>query len=427
MQAILVTIGDEILIGRTVDTNSAWMAERLNAIGISVLEILSISDTADAICRAAELSLGRADLVLLTGGLGPTKDDITKATLADYFGMDLVEHDEVRANIIRLFEKWGRPVPELSNSVAKVPEGSRVFINDRGTAAGMWFEQEGKVLISMPGVPHEMKHLLGDKIMPAIQERFPGPALYHRHLMTSGIGESRIAGLVEDLEDSLPPHIKLAYLPSSGAVKLRLTGRGQSQESLVSEVDAWLNRFEERVAKYVYGHDDKSLPEAVLDKLRIMGLSLGIAESCTGGKIAARVVAVPGCSDVFMGGTVAYSNDAKVELLGVDREELETKGAVSTSTVHQMLDGAIKAFNTDCAIATSGIAGPGGGLPSKPVGTVYIGVMSPQGRLVKRFNFPGNREINMELTTVVAFTLLYRLLAGSLELEREDKNLVADA
>ena len=412
MQAILLTIGDEILIGKTVDTNSAWMAAALNVLGVNVREILSVADSTEAITEAVQSSLERANLVLVTGGLGPTRDDITKKTLAQYFGMSLVEHQGVWEEIERLFKKWGRPVTSLSRDVALVPDGCKVMVNRRGTAPAMWFEQDGKVLVSMPGVPHEMKHLMTAHVLPAIRERYALPPVQHRHLLTAGIGESKIAERIVDLEDALPPYIKLAYLPTIGMVKLRLTGRGEDQAALGTEIQAWLEKFEARLPNYVYGYDDSSLEVAVVERLASKGWQLAAAESCTGGKISSRITRVPGCSQWFRGGVTAYSYEAKSALLGVSNQTLITFGAVSTETVREMLAGTLRVFDADVAVAVSGIAGPDGGTPDKPVGTVYIGVATKGGYLVKRVEFPGDRTVNIELSTVTAMNMVRRLLDG---------------
>ncbi len=412
MHAILLTIGDELLIGRTVDTNSAWMAAQLNAHGIAVREIVSIADTREAITEAVDRALERAELVLVTGGLGPTKDDVTKKTLADYFGMELVEHPEVMAAIERLFAHWGKPVSAMSRAVAQVPEGCTVLMNERGTAAGMWFERDGRVLVSMPGVPFEMKHIMLERVLPRLSQQFVTIPLIHRHLMTAGVGETRLAEEIADLEEALPPHIKLAYLPDVGAVKLRLSGTGPD---VAEELDRHFAAFKERVGRFAYGEDNETLEAAVIRLLREKGWQLGVAESCTGGRIASRIVEVPGCSTVFRGGLAAYSYEAKTWMLGVQADTLAKHGAVSTATVKEMLAGALRVFEADAVIAVSGIAGPGGGLPDKPVGTVYIGVAHKGGWYLHKFHFPGDREGNIELSTVTGLNLMRLLLQGQLE------------
>ncbi|MFT7589019.1 MAG: nicotinamide-nucleotide amidase [Limisphaerales bacterium] len=412
MEAVLITIGDEILIGRTIDTNSAWMGSKLSEIGVNVLEIVSISDSRQAILDAVDQSLKKADLVLVTGGLGPTRDDITKKTLADYYDLSLVSDPGVQSNLERLFKKWGREIPELSKSMALVPEGCKVLINDVGTAAGMWFDRDQKVLVSMPGVPHEMKDMMRRKVLPLLQTQFKTPFITHRHIMTAGIGESRLAAKIEDLEDTLPAHVKLAYLPTTGMVKMRLSGTGENQEAIKKDVDDWTDKIATRLEKYVYGFDEMSLSGSIVEILKARNIQLGLAESCTGGLIASKIVQVPGCSKWFRGGLAAYSYEAKESLLGVSRETLNTQGAVSEECINEMLDGALKVFNADCAIAVSGIAGPDGGTESKPVGTVYIGVEVPGTRYIHRFTFPGNREMNINLSAAVGLNLLSRLLRG---------------
>jgi nicotinamide-nucleotide amidase len=416
MQAILITIGDELLYGKTVDTNATWMAAQLSEIGIVVREKLTISDKMDVIQESVKRSLERADLILMTGGLGPTRDDVTKKALSDYFGTELEDHPEVRANLERLFRKWGREVPDASQHMSLVPRDARIFVNSVGTAAGMWFEQDRRVVISMPGVPHEMKHLMQNHILEALIQHFDRPQVLHRHIMTVGIGESRLAEKIVDLEDALPDHIRLAYLPSTGAVKLRLSASQDISAGLDSELESWVQQFSNRIGKHIYGYDGITLAEALLQRMQKANLSLGISESCTGGRIAARMVRVPGVSAYFHGGVVAYSYEAKEDLLGVPMDLLNEHGAVSTACVDKMLDGTLARFKCDLAVATSGIAGPGGGTPEKPVGTVYIGVHGPMGRKIKRFQFPGNREINTELTVIGALASLIRMLDGNLEL-----------
>jgi len=415
MEAILLTIGDEILIGRTVDTNSAWMAAELNVLGLAVREVVSVADERAAIEEAVARSLERAELVLVTGGLGPTRDDITKKTLADFFNMALVEHAGVLQEVERLLTKWGRPLNLLNRQVALMPEGATILLNHRGTAPAMWFERGGRVLVSMPGVPHEMKHLMTEKVLPALRKRFELPPVQHRHLLTAGIGESQIAEKVADLEEALPPHIKLAYLPSLGQVKLRLTGKGADAEALGAELQHWLDSFRGRIAEYVYGLDDSSLEEGVLERLASRGWQLGLAESCTGGRIASRLTRIPGASAWLRGGVTAYSYEAKSALLGVHPETLEKHGAVSAETVQEMLSGALQVFDADIAVAVSGIAGPGGGTPEKPVGTVYLGVATREGAVhIKRVQFPGDRAANIEWSTVAALNMLRRMMDGQL-------------
>ena len=414
MHAYIVTIGDELLIGKTVDSNSAWIARELNQIGIQVREILTVSDEADHIEAALDVAILQGDIVFVTGGLGPTKDDLTKYTLAKYFNTELVLNEEVHKNLVKLFEERGYRIPEMSKKMAMVPEDCKVFINQVGTAAGMWFEIEGVVVVSMPGVPHEMKRMMSRQILPAIHEQFDTPNIYHRQVMTAGIGESRIAEKISDIEDSLPPHVKLAYLPDMGTVKLRLSAHGEDEATLKQDVDELADQIAKRIPQYVYGFDGISLEAAIGDLMRSRKYSLGLAESCTGGKIAKRIVSVPGASEYFQGGIVAYSYEMKEKVLGVKKETLDTYGAVSEECISEMLDGALKALDVDCAIAVSGIAGPGGGTPDKPVGTVYVGVATAEDQYIRRYSFPGNREINTELSSVMGMQMLKRFMLGQL-------------
>ena len=360
MFAEIITIGDELLIGQVVDTNSAWMGQELNKIGIEVLRIVSIRDREKEILEAIDNAMERVNIVLVTGGLGPTKDDITKQTLCKYFHTELVFSEEVFENVKRVLA--GKiPMNALNKSQAMVPKDCTVINNPVGSASVSWFERDGKVLVSMPGVPQEMTAVMTESVLPKLHERFQTDVIMHQTFLVQHYPESVLAEKLEPWESALPECIKLAYLPKLGIIRLRLTGRGQNRE----EVKVLLER--EKVTL------EKILGEDIFGELlKKKKLTVSTAESCTGGSIAARLTSIAGSSEYFNGSVVAYSNEVKMGLLHVSSETLEQHGAVSEETVIEMVKGAMKALKTDCAVATSGIAGPGGGTPEKPVGTVWI-------------------------------------------------------
>lgn len=396
MHLELVTIGDEILIGQTVDTNSAWMGKQLNAVGISVRQITSIADTREAILTTLAEVGARADVVLMTGGLGPTRDDITKTTLCEYFDTYLVMHDDIRQRIEDWFNRRGVPVLDVNRKQAELPVGCTVLENLRGTAQGMWFEKDGTIYVSMPGVPYEMQGIVENHVIPMLIERFDRPHIEHFTIMTSGIGESLLADKVKDWEDSLEADgIHIAYLPSPGVVKVRLTAEGADREAIRTVVRKKAIEFEDLAGEHVFGYDDVPLEKAVGDLLADRGLTIATAESCTGGRIAAALSTYPGSSAFFKGSVVAYANEVKTALLGVTESMLAQYGAVSEPVVRQMALAIQTATGADFAIATSGVAGPDGGSTDKPVGTVWIALATPNGITAKRHNFGADRERNI--------------------------------
>ncbi|SFH02539.1 competence/damage-inducible protein A [Pedobacter insulae] len=410
MLAEIITIGDEILIGQIVDTNSAWMAKELNKIGLAVKQITSVSDNAAHIVSTLNEAQKRADIILITGGLGPTKDDITKLTLSKYFNMPLRQDKVTLDHITSIFARLNRPMIESNIRQADVPDGCTVIQNANGTAPCMWFEHQGKIIVSMPGVPFEMMYLMEEEIIPRIKTAFKLPVIIHQTMLTAGLGESFLAQEIADIEDSIPSHIKLAYLPKLGQVRLRLSASGSDEELLKNEVSAITEQIVARISKYVVVADDLTLEKAILDKMKAMDLTLSTAESCTGGYISHLITQHAGSSAVFAGGAVVYSYDLKESILGVNHKTLNDFGAVSEQTVREMVQGAILHFKTDCAIAVSGIAGPDGGMPDKPVGTVWIAVAHKQQVVAKVFNFGGKRVQNIERSATAAFTLLLNLL-----------------
>jgi nicotinamide-nucleotide amidase len=410
MLAEIITIGDEILIGQIVDTNSAWMAKQLNLIGVSVKQITSVSDDENHIIDALKLAENRADIILITGGLGPTKDDITKKTLAKYFGMGFRRDEGALEMVRQIFEKYNRPLLDVNIQQADVPDGCEVIVNRNGTAPCMWFEQHDKIFVSMPGVPYEMMYLMDDEILPRIKSRFTLPSIVHKTILTANIGESFLAKEIEDIEDNLPAHIKLAYLPKLGQVRLRLSAKGNDENALKAEIEIFAQQIITKVKKFVVIDEDIPLEKAVLNLMKERGLTLSTAESCTGGYIAHLITQHPGCSSVYWGGAVAYAYELKESILGVKQSTLSTFGAVSEQTVTEMAEGAIKNFKTDYSIAVSGIAGPDGGTEDKPVGTVWIAISSKNKTVAKVFNFSNKRIQNIERSAASALMMLLNLL-----------------
>lgn len=410
MRAIIITIGDEILLGQIVDTNSRFIADRLTKVGIEVTRMLSVSDEEYDIEERMMMSLFDCDIVVMTGGLGPTKDDVTKRMLSRLFRMELVEDPEVLANVERLIANGGMRMNPGNRSQALVPKGCRVLMNRKGTAPGMWFERRGKVIVVLPGVPFEMEDLMDREVVPALQERFPGLLLDYRVVKVYDIPESELSLRLEGFEGRLPEGLSLAYLPSPGMVRLRLTARGVKPEVL----DEWLAvlRGELEGLRVLEG-DEASLENEVVTLLTERGLTLATAESCTGGNVAARVVSVAGASACFRGSVVAYANDVKEMVLGVSGEDLERHGAVSEPVVRQMAEGARRLLGADYGVATSGVAGPTGGTPEKPVGTVWIAVASPEGTVAERFVFSFTRERNIDKATMKALGMLLERVKAS--------------
>ena len=371
MFAEIITIGDELLIGQVIDTNSAWMGQELNKIGIEVLRIVSIRDRKEEIIEAIDSAMKRANIVLVTGGLGPTKDDITKQTLCEYFHTELVFNEDVYENIKRVLA--GKiPMNALNKSQAMVPKDCTVINNPVGSASVSWFERGDKVLVSMPGVPQEMTAVMKESVLSKLQERFQTDVIIHQTFLVQHYPESVLAEKLEPWETALPECIKLAYLPKLGIIRLRLTGRGKDKARLVNILNREKVKLEEILGDDIFSEEDTPLEMIVGELLKKKKLTVSTAESCTGGSIAARLTSISGSSEYFNGGIVAYSNDVKMGLLHVSSETLAEHGAVSEETVIEMVKGVMKALKTDCAVATSGIAGPNGGTPEKPVGTVWI-------------------------------------------------------
>jgi nicotinamide-nucleotide amidase len=410
MQVDIITIGDEILIGQIVDTNSAFMAQELNKAGFGVRQITTISDTEEQILQAVEQSLQKSDIVLITGGLGPTKDDITKQTLCKFFHTELVFDDAVYKNIETLFADMPYVMNELTAAQAYVPKNSTVIQNKAGTAPIMWFDNEGKVVVSMPGVPAEMKWAMVNKIIPRLQKTFNTPTLLHRTLLVANFPESALAIKIADWENALPDYIKLAYLPSLGLVKLRLTGILADKERLEKEINLQIEKLYEIIGSFIFAEEDLPFEVIIGELLRKNKLSIATAESCTGGNIAHLITSIAGSSEYFKGAVVAYSNEVKMNLLGVSPDDLSNFGAVSQPVVEQMAKGAMKRLNTDIAVATSGVAGPAGGSPEKPVGTVWIAVCNKDKCIAREFHFGKYRDRNIEKASMSAFAMVKELI-----------------
>ncbi|MCF8367402.1 MAG: competence/damage-inducible protein A [Bacteroidales bacterium] len=410
MLAEIISIGDELLVGQVVNTNASWMAQALNNAGIRVCQISSISDEQNHIFKALDEASQRAQLILITGGLGPTNDDITKHTLTQYFKTELVYKPEVFDSITELFKKFGRNTSRLSKEQAMVPASCIPIINNHGTAPGMWFEKEGKVFISMPGVPYEMKGMMLDYIIPKLKKEFHTQSVLHKTILTQGIPESILAQILKDWEDALPKGVKLAYLPKPGMVRLRLSVYGENNEQSQRLIANELSRVKELLADDIFGYDKDTLEQVVGQLLKAKGWSVSTAESCTGGSIAQMITSVAGSSDYYRGSIVAYANDVKQHILGVKEQSLIEFGAVSESVSQQMAEGARKVLKTDCAIATTGIAGPGGGTPEKPVGTTWIAVSTPIKTFAKKYQMGDQRERNIQRAALTALNMLRKEL-----------------
>ncbi len=409
MQVEIITIGDEILIGQIVDTNSAWMAAELNKAGFEVVQITSVHDNEKQITEALELALERAEVVLFTGGIGPTKDDITKLTLCRYFGAELVFDAQVYADIEKLLKNRMRAMNELTKSQAMVPDKAVIISNPIGTAPITWFNKGEKVVVSMPGVPYEMKRAMEFEIIPRLQKQFQSQAIVHKTLLVTGYPESALALKIADWENALPEQIHLAYLPHFNIVKLRLSAAQDDFVSTKNEIDRQVALLKAILGDAVIAEEDISLEALVGRHLRATGKTLATAESCTGGHIAHRITTVAGSSAYFKGSVIAYSNEIKSGLLGVDEQVINRDGAVSEEVVRQMAIGVADKLSADYVIATSGIAGPDGGTDEKPVGTVWIAVGTKDSLVSRRFQFSLDRQLNIERTTQTALLMLMEI------------------
>ena len=414
MKVSIINIGDELLIGQVVNTNASWMSQHFLANGMDVAKVFVISDNKDDINNTLQIALQMSEAVVITGGLGPTKDDITKKTLCDYFGSELVEDEATFEIISSIFKRRGYPMTDTNRQQALLPKCCTVLLNKRGTAPGMWFEQNGKVVVSLPGVPFEMQYLMEEEVIPRMLDYFKVGAIIHKNIIFHGIGESFLSDKIEDWELSLPKTIRLAYLPKAGMLRLRLTARGTDKITLETDINTSLKGLYSLVGEYIMGEDAESLAEIVAQTMKNNTKTLAVAESCTGGAIASSITSMAGASEYFKGCVVAYSNEVKRKILGVKAETLAKYGAVSEETVKEMVSGVISNMGTDYAVATTGIAGPGGGSKDKPVGTVWIAVASKNEIHIQKMSFGDDRLRTIERTINQTFANLLKLMSKEL-------------
>lgn len=415
--AELITIGDEILYGQTLDTNGHWMSGALDKIGVKVVRRTTCGDEEDEMLLAFSQAEQRADIILITGGLGPTSDDLTKPCLAKYFDCDIVMNEQALSELEAYMTSRGRKLNTLTRLQAALPEKCEMISNERGTACGMWFNKTGspagearKVFISMPGVPHEMKFMMKEKIIPRLEQEFELPIIYHKIVRLAGIGESWLAEKIKDWEKSLPQHVKLAYLPTFGDLKLRLTAQGINKEKIKSQIDRLIQDLLPLVQEYMYGYDDDSLEFVIGELLKKQNKKLALAESCTGGYVSHRITSIPGSSAYFSGAIVAYQDEVKIDHLNVSSDTIEKYGAVSEKTVTEMAINVKQKYNADYGLASSGIAGPGGGTVEKPVGLIWIACARGNDVETKKLNLTKDRDVNIQIASVALLTLLYKIL-----------------
>jgi nicotinamide-nucleotide amidase len=406
MHASIVTIGDELLIGQTIDTNSAFIAQELNKIGIWVKRRIAVGDVKEEILNALTQQSKDNQIIIITGGLGPTADDITKPALCEYFNSNIIIDEAALENVKTIFTRLNRPLIERNLKQAEVPHNCIVLQNKRGTAPGMWFEKDNVIYVSLPGVPHEMRGLITDSVIPKLKERFTLPFIVHKTALVAGKGESEIAELIKDFEEALPAHIKLAYLPAYGMVRLRLTAKSDNEQEVTEEITNHFQQLQTLVKQWLVADEDISLQEALEKLLEKKGLFVGTAESCTGGYIAHLLTSRSGASKSYKGSVVSYANETKENVLHVTHDTLTEYGAVSEETVTQMAKGAVLTLNVDYSIATSGIMGPEGGSAEKPVGTVWIAVANKSKVKASKFFFRFDRQRNIQLTANAALNML---------------------
>lgn len=406
MKAEIITIGDELLIGQTIDTNSAWIGAELSMAGFDVQRKVSVHDRRPDILNVLTEVSGKSDVIIITGGLGPTSDDITKPALCEFFNTRLVMNNEVLSMVESMMRRRNFPMNENNRKQAEVPESCRVLTNAAGTAPGMWFEKDRTIFISLPGVPAEMKYIMTHHVMPALKKQFTSQFIIHRNIMTYGAPEARLAEMLTGFEAGLPEFIRLAYLPSSGIIKLRLTGTGADQMIVEGSVEEQVKRLYSIIPDLIYGENEESLEMVIGKLLRDKKKTLCTSESCTGGNIAHMITSVPGSSDYFKGSVIAYANSIKTELLGIDEKVIEKHGAVSEAVVTLMAEAARRLLKTDFAVATSGIAGPDGGTEEKPVGTLWTAVASESGTIAEKHTLGTDRMTNIIRFTIVALNML---------------------
>lgn len=408
----IISIGDELLIGQTLNTNAHWIAKEMDALGFRIRQHISISDNKEAILVALQEALNHADVVAITGGLGPTNDDLTMPVLNEYFGGKLIKDEQVYADIEEFVSRRGSDMNENNKQQAIVPDNCRVIRNKNGTAPGLWFEKENKVVVSMPGVPHEMKKMMEDSVIPWLKEKYEFPAIVHQMVQTQGVPESKLAEMLSDWERNLPNTIKLAYLPSPGRVKLRLSSIGKDRSEVIQNIQVEVDKLKQIIPQYIYATENKKIEEVVGELLKQQNATLATAESCTGGYISHLITSISGSSEYFKGAVVSYANEIKMKELGVKESDLLQYGAVSQAVVEQMALGVLQKMNTDYAVATSGVAGPTGGTDEKPVGTVWIAVADKNGVEAKLHHFGNDRALNIERSAVAALGMLVKRLNG---------------
>ncbi len=406
----LVTIGNELLNGQTIDTNSAWMAQQFNLSGIEVSRITSVSDSRDSILGILEETGARANVVILTGGLGPTSDDVTKPALCEFFDTSLIFRHDIYKHIESLLAKKKCKINEFNKKQAEVPEAAIILHNHVGTAAGLWFEKNTTIFISLPGVPFEMKELFKEKVVPELKERFTFPVIHYKTVLTQGVFEANLAELLEDFEAELPGHISLAYLPSPGMIRLRLWAIGGKLDKLKDDIEIQIDKIQKVIPEYIVGFNDDYLEKIIGEMLKERGQTLSVAESCTGGAIASMVTSISGSSAYFKGGIVAYSNEIKKDQLAIESGLLDRYGAVSKQVVEDMAINSRLLFNTDYSIAVSGIAGPSGGSEEKPVGTTWIAISGKYETSSQEFSFGDNRDRNIRRASVSALNMLRKMI-----------------
>jgi|JI7StandDraft_1071085.scaffolds.fasta_scaffold00113_20 nicotinamide-nucleotide amidase len=409
MLAAILTIGDEILIGQVVDTNSAWLGQHLSEIGVTVKKSWSVADTHEDITLGLKQALAEADIVFMTGGLGPTKDDMTKKAIADFLGVEMFFHQDTYDRIKRIFDRMGRAMSAAHDDQCLMPVGTQILPNSMGTAPGMLFRHEGKMIISMPGVPYEMKAIMTEEVLPMLVAQVD-TTIVHKTILTTGVGETTIENELSDIISTFPSFLKIAYLPSLAQVRLRLSATGTDKLLLNNTVEAFANQIIEKLGDIIYGYGDSSLEKEIALLCHEKKINLGMAESCTGGHIASKIVSIPGSSAFFSGGFVSYSYESKVNLLHVNPATLTTYGAVSEETVKEMVNGTIDALKVDVALSVSGIAGPDGGTPDKPVGTIWICVGNKENKVTYLLKAGKDRSKNIEIASIYALNLLRKFI-----------------
>jgi nicotinamide-nucleotide amidase len=410
IKATLLSIGDELLIGQTVNTNVSWMGQKLNEIGIDIAHMVTLSDNENDIIEQINIAFQKAQIVLITGGLGPTSDDITRDSLCKLFDSKLVLDEKILENINQIFSLRKRLITPETEDLANVPEKAITIYNSQGTAPGTIFTKNNKMLASMPGVPYEMKAMMKETVIPYIIENYKLPIILHSHILTAGVGETQISQQLVEIEKELPEYMKLAYLPSLGKVKLRLTAKGTEKALMEAALAIETEKIKNAVPEYIYGFGNDVFEQKIGEMLMEKKLKLGCAESCTGGFISHSITKIAGSSAYFNGSIIAYSNAVKHNILGVQLETLSQFGAVSEETVSEMIDGALRVLESDIAIAISGVAGPGGGSIEKPVGTVIIGIGNKAHKIIKRLTFTNDRTKNIHISGVVALEMLRKFL-----------------